>query len=128
MCKILNDSVRVWIGLLLTFIFYSCHSYDNDQLPLPQLTDAACNDAPTAIFLNDQRLADASVKFISSTESKSDSVRMVLSGVHPTDIIELDVVTRRSDGGFIQFEGERIFHNIRHIKVEGFYRPYETSS
>lgn len=121
-CKIMKDSSRIWIGMLLTFIICSCHSEDTDTLPLPQLTDEDCKEATAAVFLNGERLADASVFF--TKEPESGSFRMELSGVHPADKIELEVATTRSDGGFILFEGEHIVDNLRHMKIDGFYRPY----
>lgn len=121
--KIVRTSIRMLICFLLTFIICNCNSEYNDPI-IPQLTDDACKEANVAIFLNDERLTDASVQFTTSPDSSA--TRMVLSGVNPTDIIELDVMTTRNKAGFIIFEGEKIVNNVQSIKIEGFYRPYDT--
>ncbi len=100
-----------------------CNS-DTDNPSMPQLTDADWNEVYGAVFLNDECLKDASAGF--EAIPGSDSVKMVLTGVHPEEGIELNVATATVANGDIMFEGEQSIEHVRHLKVTGLYRPKES--
>lgn len=102
-----------------------CNS-DNDNPSMPQLTDADWNEVYGAVFLNDECLKNASASF--DAIPGSDSVKMVLSGVHPEDGIELNVATAIDANGDITFEGEQSIEHVRHLKVTGLYRSKESQA
>lgn len=124
--QIISVTARLWIGVLLGLIIGSCNSEDNHPLTAHQLTDEDCNEAPAAIFLNGERLTNASVMFTSSPDAGS--VTMTLSGVHPTEKIKLDVQTTSNEVGNILFNGELNTHNLYDIKIDGFYKPKSIST
>lgn len=123
--KRIKDMAMLSIATLCSLILCGCNS-DNDMPSMSQLTDVEWNEVYGAIFLNDECIKDASARF--EAISGSDSVKMVLSGVHPEEEIELNVATVTEANGDITFVGEQSLEYIRHLKVTGLYRSMESQA
>lgn len=119
-----NKGITILVGMLCAFIVCGCQ--DENDMPTTPLTDIDWNDVDGSILLNDVYLKDATAQFIAV--SGSDSATIVLSGVHPTEKIEMEVATTRDGEGGITFVGEQTIENLRQLKVAGRYRPYGGTS
>lgn len=117
--RLANNTACVLMGLLFVFIGSGCHS-EADPIGIFKLTDIEDDQVITSIHLNEELLANASAQFFDIPGS--DSVRLELSGVHPTEKIKLEVSTTRNQTGEILFAGENKFSDERLIIVDGTYR------
>lgn len=111
-------------SVLLTLALCGCGSDNDDVVFVSKLTDAEWGNVKGAIFLNDEVMKGATARF--DEIPGSDSVRMVLSGLHPEEDIEMNVAAVRDDNGNIAFEGEQTVWNVRELRVKGIYSPEES--
>lgn len=114
------------IGMVMLFACVLCSCHDDNDVSFSRLSDIDWNDTDGAITINDEYLKDASARFISV--AGSDSATIVLSGVHPTEEIEMNVATTPGEYGDIIFRGEQTVEDVRHLKVAGRYHPYGGTS
>lgn len=104
---------------LCAFALSSCQN--SDEISMPQLTDANWDEVQGSITLNKEYLEGATAEF--AAVPGSDSVCLKLSGVHPTEIIEMKVATTGNDEGDVIFEGNQLTKYTRDLKVNGIYKP-----
>lgn len=113
-----------WTATLCAVI--ACGCSDDNNTRLATLDDLDWNNSNASLLLNDQRIADASAKF--TTVPGSDKATLTLSGVHPSEEIEMEVTTVSDGEGGTIFRGEQTVENLRDIKVAGRFRPYGGTS
>lgn len=113
----IRKMTKMWAGMLCAFALSGCQS--SDEMSMPQLTDANWNEVQGSITLNNEYLEGASAEF--AAIPGTDSVSLKLSGVHPTEIIEMNVATTRTDEGDIAFEGKQFTKYTRELTVNGLY-------
>lgn len=117
--KRLSAKAGECVALLCLLMICGCSS-GNDEMP-DNPANSDWNDADISIFLNGEYVGNASATF--AFHSDSDSADMVLTGINPTENIELKVATSVYDKDGISFKGEQNVEDMRIIKVEGLYRP-----
>lgn len=135
-----HNAASLSISALFGFMLLIGGCKNEQEISLSNIEDANSSDVPTVVYINNEQIKDASVQF---TEIPgTDSVNLVMTGVHPTETISLKAVTSRDDNGRILFSGEESVKSFyinqkgfRHLKVEGcFITPespvtlYQTNS
>lgn len=119
-----NYSLSLCTVAMLACVTQGCSS--ESEIIQPKLTDESCRNSPSYVYVNDELITGASVRFYPIEDS--DSVRMEIIGVYPDGNIEMNVATTGTDDKQrILFEGHQKMEGVRNLKVEGFYLP-KTSS
>lgn len=119
-----NDkATRVIITLSCALILCACQ--DDGDVSVPGVPDFDWNDVDGAVYVNDEYIKDATARF--AAIPGTDSTAIVLSGVHPTEEIEVKMSTARDKDGNISFKGEQTVENVRNLSVAGKYMPYGSS-
>ncbi|MDE6532312.1 MAG: hypothetical protein K2M27_02105 [Muribaculaceae bacterium] len=109
------------VALICALAMCGCHE-DDVAMTDTQLPDVDWNDVEESIFLNGEYMRNASAQFVAIPGS--DMTGLILSGIHPSETIEMEVTTSTRDNNEgIDFSGEQTIEGSRHIKVEGLYRP-----
>lgn len=111
-------ATKVLIYTLCVIALCACSSDNPVEAPV-RLTDVDWKETTAAIYLNEECLENASVKFIEIQDT--DSVTMILSGVNPTETIQMEVATARDKDGNIVFNGKKTDYETI-ITVDGVWQ------
>lgn len=118
--KWIGHIIKLYIGIIALFVFYSCDSDNSDIAPRNPLTNIVWQEVKGRIIINnDYELPDATAEF--NAIPASDELTLILHGVHPYEDIEVTVKTVTDDEGNIKFNGIQLIDNIGSIKVDGVY-------
>lgn len=106
---------HIWILTLTTVgIMGGCHDDNTHEL---KLVDADWNNVKMSIFLNGELLPDATVQF--SEIPGSDSISMVLHGVHPNKPIVMTMNAIRDKNDNFLFKGTRNDPHELQLEADG---------
>lgn len=117
--KWIFNAIKLYIGIVASFAFYSCDSDNSDIVPQNPLTNIDWQEAKGCISLNGEILHNATAEF--HENSDSNDITLVLHGVHPCDDIDVSVKTVNNDEGNIRFNGTQLIDNVGIIKVDGLF-------
>lgn len=125
--ELINRKSRAgWMAtiMIMTLLMSACSSEEGVvENPVDQLKDLRFKDMHYSVSLNGEELPDAFGYFVSVP--LTDTVKLVLKGVHPTEKLDIPVSATRDMEGNIVFEANDSVKNIRHFHVSGVYRRNE---
>lgn len=124
--ELINRKSRAgWMAtiMIMTLLMSACSSEEGVENPVNQLKDLRFKDMHYSVSLNGEELPDAFGYFVSVP--LTDTVKLVLKGVHPVEKLDIPVSATRDMEGNIVFEANDSVKNIRHFHVSGVYRRNE---
>lgn len=105
--------------VLVALILCGCSSNDPIPDPLKELAGLQLKNMNYSFSLNGEAMPDAFAYF--TTVPLSDEVNLLLTGIHPTEELQIPLTASRDSNGNILFEGDEPANNLRCIHVKGFY-------
>lgn len=111
----------IFMGALSVLMLGSCSKDEAEELRLPQLYDVDWEKVDGSISINFEKKSDAYAEFFETDDA--DVAMIKLYGVHPEEVIEMEMTTTRDDDGNILFEGNQKIEFERILSVSGVYRP-----
>lgn len=111
----------MWVLAMVALILCGCSSDDPAPDPLKELPGLQLKNMNCSFSLNGEDMPDAFARFYAVPQS--DEVNLLLTGIHPTEELQIPLTASGDGNGNILFEGDEPANNLRCIHVKGIYKP-----